>query len=76
MPDMAEYSIGVRSVADPSPVNTAEEGMGRIVLPLALFSEGEGTYTAERAAHARAVLEYEASPGKRFVDTFFQEGIQ
>ncbi|MGH3587695.1 MAG: recombinase family protein, partial [Pseudonocardia sp.] len=54
--DMAECGIGVRSLADPLPINTAEEGMGRIAcLLLALFAEMERTYTAERAAHARAV---------------------
>jgi DNA invertase Pin-like site-specific DNA recombinase len=56
--DMAERGIGVRSLADPLPINTAEEGMGRIAfLLLALFAEMERTYTAERAAHARAVAE-------------------
>ncbi len=56
--DMAERGIGVRSLADPLPINTAEEGMGRIAfLLLALFAEMERTYTAERAAHARGVAE-------------------
>lgn len=56
--DMAERGIGVRSLADPLPINTAEEGMGRIAfLLLALFAEMERTYTAERAAHARAVAQ-------------------
>jgi DNA invertase Pin-like site-specific DNA recombinase len=48
----------VRSLADPLPINTADEGMGRITfLLLALFAEMERTFTAERAAHARAVAE-------------------
>lgn len=56
--DLAEKGIGVRSLADPLPINTAEEGMGRIAfLLLALFAEMERTFTAERAAHARAVAE-------------------
>lgn len=56
--DMAERGIGVRSLADPLPINTAEQGMGRIAfLLLALFAEMERTYTAERAAHARAIAE-------------------
>ena len=56
--DLAEKHIGVRSLADPIPVNTADEGMGRIAfLLLALFAEMERTFTAERAAHARAVAE-------------------
>ncbi|MET9078213.1 recombinase family protein [Streptomyces sp. NPDC004232] len=56
--DLSEKNIGVRSLADPLPINTADEGMGRIAfLLLALFAEMERTFTAERAAHARAVAE-------------------
>lgn len=56
--DLAERGIGVRSLADPLPIDTADEGMGRIAfLLLALFAEMERTFTAERAAHARAVAE-------------------
>ncbi|MEV6670923.1 recombinase family protein [Streptomyces sp. NPDC051162] len=56
--DLGERNIGVRSLADPLPINTADEGMGRIAfLLLALFAEMERTFTAERAAHARAVAE-------------------
>lgn len=56
--DLADRGIGVRSMADPLPINTADEGMGRIAfLLLALFAEMERTFTAERAAHARAVAE-------------------
>lgn len=56
--DLAERGVGVRSLADPLPINTADEGMGRIAfLLLALFAEMERTFTAERAAHARAVAE-------------------
>jgi DNA invertase Pin-like site-specific DNA recombinase len=56
--DLAERKIGVRSLADPLAINTADEGMGRIAfLLLALFAEMERTFTAERAAHARAVAE-------------------
>jgi DNA invertase Pin-like site-specific DNA recombinase len=57
--DLAERGIGVRSLADPLPINTADdEGMGRIAfLLLALFAEMERTFAAERAAHARAVAE-------------------
>ena len=48
----------MRSLADPLPISTADEGMGRIaLLLLALFAEMERTFTAERAAHARAVAE-------------------
>jgi DNA invertase Pin-like site-specific DNA recombinase len=56
--DLAERNIGVRSLHDPLPINTADDGMGRIAfLLLALFAEMERTFTAERAAHARAVAE-------------------
>src|SRR5215475_2988727 len=56
--DLAERDIGVRSLADPLPINTADAGMGRVAfLLLALFAEMERTFTAERAAHARAVAE-------------------
>jgi DNA invertase Pin-like site-specific DNA recombinase len=56
--DLAERGIGVRSLADPLPIDTTSEGMGRIAfMLLALFAEMERTFTAERAAHARAVAE-------------------
>ena len=56
--DLAERDVGVRSLADPLPINTADEGIGRIAfLLLALFAEMERTFTAERAANARAVAE-------------------
>jgi DNA invertase Pin-like site-specific DNA recombinase len=56
--DLSERGIGVRSLADPLPINTADEGVARIAfLLLALFAEMERTFTAERAAHARAVAE-------------------
>lgn len=56
--ELDERGIGVRSLADPLPINTTDEGMGRIAfLLLALFAEMERTFTAERAAHARSVAE-------------------
>ncbi|WP_349319057.1 recombinase family protein [Mycolicibacterium canariasense] len=56
--DLNEKNIGVRTLADPIPINTTDEGMGRIAfLLLALFAEMERTFTVERAAHARAVAE-------------------
>ncbi|MGH8921661.1 MAG: recombinase family protein [Actinomycetes bacterium] len=56
--DLGEKGIGVRSLADPIPIKTADEGMARIAfLLLALFAEMERTFTAERAAHARSVAE-------------------
>jgi DNA invertase Pin-like site-specific DNA recombinase len=55
---LREQGIGVKSLADPVPIDTADEGMGRVaVLLLALFAEMERTFTTERAAHARAVAE-------------------
>jgi DNA invertase Pin-like site-specific DNA recombinase len=56
--DLSAKHIGVRSLADPLPIDTADEGMARIAfLLLALFAEMERAFTAERAAHARAVAE-------------------
>lgn len=60
---LREQGIGVKSLADPMPIDTADEGMGAVtVLLLALFAEMERTFTAERAAHARAVA---AAAGRR-----------
>jgi len=54
--DLNERGVNVRSIADPLPINTADEGMGRVaVLMLALFAEMERIFTTERAAHARSV---------------------
>ena len=54
--DLAGRGSGVRSLADPLPVDTTDEGVGRIAFGmLTLFAEMERTYTAERAAHARSV---------------------
>jgi DNA invertase Pin-like site-specific DNA recombinase len=56
--DLAARGVGIRSLADPLPISTADDGMGRIAfLLLALFAEMERTFTAERAAHARSVAE-------------------
>jgi DNA invertase Pin-like site-specific DNA recombinase len=56
--DLAGRGVGIRSLADPLPINTSDDGMGRIAfLLLALFAEMERTFTAERAAHARSVAE-------------------
>jgi DNA invertase Pin-like site-specific DNA recombinase len=56
--DLTERNIGVRSLADPLPINTTDPGMGRIAfLLLALFAEMERTFSAERAAHARTVAQ-------------------
>ena len=64
--DLAERGIGVRTLADPIPIDTGDEGMGRLAfLFLALFAEMERTFTAERAAHARAVAEAAGRPTGR-----------
>jgi len=56
--DLNQRGIAVRTLADPLPIATTGEGMGRIAfLLLALFAEMERTFSAERAAHARAVAE-------------------
>jgi DNA invertase Pin-like site-specific DNA recombinase len=56
--DLAARGVGIRSLADPLPINTTDDGVGRIAfLLLALFAEMERTFTAERAAHARSVAE-------------------
>jgi hypothetical protein len=64
----AGVEVGVRSLADPLAINTADEGMGRIAfLLLALFAEMERTFTA---AHARAVAEAAGRrpPGRRIAE--------
>ena len=54
--DLAEKGIGVRSLADPVPIDTTSEDMAHVAfLFIALFAEMERTYANERAAHARAV---------------------
>lgn len=47
--DLATKGIGVRSLADPMPIDTSSEGMGRIAfLLIALFAEMERTYRQNR----------------------------
>ena len=57
--ELRGQNIGVRPLADPIPIDTTDEGgTGQVAfLLLALFGEMERTFTAERAAHARAVAE-------------------
>jgi DNA invertase Pin-like site-specific DNA recombinase len=55
---LRERSVGVRNLADPIRVDSAnpEDPMAQLaVVLLALFAQMERTYTLERAAHARAV---------------------
>lgn len=54
--DLAERGVGVRNLADPIPVNSAnpDDHMSQLaVVMLALFGQMERTYAIERAAHAR-----------------------
>lgn len=56
--DLAERGVGVRNLADPIRVDSAnpEDPMSQLaVVMLALFGQMERTYAIERAAHARAV---------------------
>lgn len=54
--DLGARGIGVRTLADPIPVDTADESpMGQIAVALlALFAEMERVWNTERVAHARA----------------------
>ncbi|MFE9575271.1 recombinase family protein [Nocardia sp. NPDC006044] len=50
--DLREQSIGVDSLADPAPIDTADEGMGRVaVLLLALSAGMERTCTSHQPRH-------------------------
>ncbi|MGY4543622.1 DNA invertase Pin-like site-specific DNA recombinase [Arthrobacter sp. UYNi723] len=63
--DLADRGVGVRNLADPIRVDSAnpEDPMSQLaVVMLALFGQMERTYAIERAAHARAVA---AGKGKR-----------
>jgi len=56
--DLTDRGVGVRNLADPIKVDSANpsDPMGQLaVVLLALFAQMERTYTVERAAHARAV---------------------
>lgn len=63
--DLADRGVGVRNLADPIRVDSAnpEDPMSQLaVVMLALFGQMERTYAIERAAHARTVA---TSKGKR-----------
>jgi len=53
--ELTERGVGVRNLADPIKADSADpaDPMGQLVVLLALFAQMEGTYTCERAAHAR-----------------------
>jgi len=56
--ELTERGVGVRNLADPIKVDSADpaDPMGELaVVLLALFAQMERTYICERAAHARAV---------------------
>jgi len=59
--ELTERGVGVRNLADPIKVDSADpaDPLGQLaVVLLALFAQMERTYTCERAAHARAVAAY------------------
>lgn len=63
--DLTERGVGVRNLADPIRIDSANpnDPMAQLaVVLLGLFGQMERTYTLERAAHARAVA---ASKGRR-----------
>ena len=63
--DLTERGVGVRNLADPIRVDSANpsDPMAQLaVVLLALFAQMERTYALERAAHARAVA---AAKGRR-----------
>jgi hypothetical protein len=51
--DLAERGIGVRSLADPLPINTADEGMGRIAFLLLALFRRDGTHLHRRTRRPR-----------------------
>ncbi len=56
--ELTDRGVGVRNLADPIKVDSADpaDPMGQLAVALlALFAQMERTYTCERAAHARAV---------------------
>ena len=54
--ELGAKGIAVKTLHDPLPIDTTDDGMGRIaVLLLGLFAEMEKTFIAERALHARTV---------------------
>ena len=67
--ELTERGVGVRNLADPIKVDSADpaDAMGRlaVLLLLALFAQMERTYTCERAAHARAVAAAHGRQGGR-----------
>lgn len=72
--DLTDRGVGVRNLADPIKVDSANpsDPMGQLaVVLLALFAQMERTYTVERAAHARAVAtakgrrDWPTRPGRR-----------
>lgn len=56
--DLKERGVGIKTLADPMPVDTSEDGgpMAELALILlSLFGQWELTYGRERSAHARRV---------------------
>lgn len=65
--ELRERGIGLRTLADPLPIDTSNESpMGQIAIALlALFAEIERVYANERAAHAREVRRTNGKPAGR-----------
>jgi DNA invertase Pin-like site-specific DNA recombinase len=66
--DLAERGIGVRNLADPIRIDSAnqDDPMAQLaVVLLALFAQMERTYAIERAAHARTVAAANGRPAGR-----------
>src|SRR5664280_3177881 len=63
--DLAERGIGVRSLADPLPINTTDEGMGRVAfLLLALFAR-DGAHLRCRTSCPRPLCRRGQEPAHR-----------
>jgi DNA invertase Pin-like site-specific DNA recombinase len=68
--ELKERGVGVRTLADPLPVNTAtSDPMAEVaMIMLLLFAQMEVTFSRERAAHARAVaISKGRKPGRKTV---------
>lgn len=64
--ELKERGVGLRTLADPIPINTADDSAtAHLALALlSLFSELERVYGRERVAHARAVREAKGGEGR------------
>ncbi|MFB6397036.1 recombinase family protein [Polymorphospora lycopeni] len=63
--DLAEKHIGVHSLADPLPINTADDGMGPHRLPTAGPVRRDGIYLHRRAPGCRRLRRVKRGPRPR-----------